>query len=171
MFFISEEMAAYSSFDFSRNLISILSISSTKLNATFMSHQPKTSSSYFVDKNASVERLSCTITPRCVYLPSCLCIICLFINLFSLFIYMQQLSFPITSSCVCVCLLCCLCIVSVFINLLSLFIYFHRPIGVYMPPFSLIAGGVLVKALALWYSTSCEGAMKEGEGEKRKVRG
>ncbi|XP_042219524.1 glycosylphosphatidylinositol anchor attachment 1 protein-like [Homarus americanus] len=28
-------------------------------------------------------------------------------------------------------------------------------IGVYMPPFGMIAGGVLVKALALWYSTSC----------------
>ncbi|XP_063870072.1 glycosylphosphatidylinositol anchor attachment 1 protein-like [Scylla paramamosain] len=28
-------------------------------------------------------------------------------------------------------------------------------IGVYMPPFGLIAGGVLVKALALWYKTSC----------------
>nr|XP_053637633.1 glycosylphosphatidylinositol anchor attachment 1 protein-like [Cherax quadricarinatus] len=27
--------------------------------------------------------------------------------------------------------------------------------GVYMPPFGMIAGGVLVKALALWYSTSC----------------
>lgn len=29
------------------------------------------------------------------------------------------------------------------------------PTGVYMPPFGMIAGGVLVKALALWYSTSC----------------
>lgn len=24
-----------------------------------------------------------------------------------------------------------------------------------MPPFALLAGGLLVKALALWYSTSC----------------
>ncbi|KAK3878503.1 hypothetical protein Pcinc_016848 [Petrolisthes cinctipes] len=28
-------------------------------------------------------------------------------------------------------------------------------IGVYMPPFALLAGGLLVKALALWFSTSC----------------
>lgn len=42
-------------------------------------------------------------------------------------------------------------------------------IGVYMPPFSLIAGGVLVKALALWYSSSCGEAVKDGEGGKSKV--
>ncbi|XP_066963017.1 glycosylphosphatidylinositol anchor attachment 1 protein isoform X3 [Macrobrachium rosenbergii] len=40
-------------------------------------------------------------------------------------------------------------------------------IGVYMPPFAMIAGGVLVKALALWYSTGCA-AERQAQNEKSK---
>ncbi|XP_068203128.1 glycosylphosphatidylinositol anchor attachment 1 protein [Palaemon carinicauda] len=42
-------------------------------------------------------------------------------------------------------------------------------IGVYMPPFAMIAGGVLVKALALWYSTSCA-AEEQAQNEKCKKK-
>lgn len=40
-------------------------------------------------------------------------------------------------------------------------------IGVYMPPFGMIAGGVLVKALALWYSTSCAA---EEQDQNKKIK-
>lgn len=40
-------------------------------------------------------------------------------------------------------------------------------IGVYMPPFGMIAGGILVKALALWYSTSCAAEQQEQEKVKK----
>lgn len=39
--------------------------------------------------------------------------------------------------------------------------------GVYMPPFGMIAGGILVKALALWYSTSCAAEQQEQEKVKK----
>ncbi|CAL4128148.1 unnamed protein product, partial [Meganyctiphanes norvegica] len=42
-------------------------------------------------------------------------------------------------------------------------------IGVYMPPFGLLGGAVVVKALALWYSTSCAAEQQSKQDKKSSV--